>query len=216
MQQLVKNAAALLAQAPFTWAICGRQAADLFLGRETRVHSDIDILAFLDERNTVIDWCIAGGWKVYEMLGGGKCHRLTRSGDSVGEKNIFAAQESCPLFKLYPTEEPNVFGLEFFHTGQQKLDFVEFLFDTRENDSFCYRRNPALSRPLEQSLLRQEGVLYLAPEWVCLYKSTDTERPGYKQDFRLLWEAMSEDARAWLAVALRTQFPEGHPWLMKD
>ena len=47
---LVMQANQLLQAGDFEYAIGGGQAIDLFLGYESRMHGDIDVIAFLKER----------------------------------------------------------------------------------------------------------------------------------------------------------------------
>ena len=66
---------------------------------------------------------------------------------------------------------------------------------------------------MKKAILCRDGIPYLAPELCLLYKSTDTEREGYRQDFELAYEKMDASRREWLRNALVRAFPEGHKWL---
>ena len=71
MNKLIQEANELLKNGGFDYAFCGGQGLDLFLGYESRVHGDIDVCAFWEDRDRIIRYMQAQGFEVYEMLGGG-------------------------------------------------------------------------------------------------------------------------------------------------
>ncbi len=212
--RLVTEADELLKNGGFEYCFCGGQALDLFLGYESRTHGDIDVCAYRNERNRIIQYMQSRGFEVYEMLGGGRAHRITDiSVQLQKKKNIFCFRDGCPLVKTYPPDEDGCCWMEFFHTGQTKLDFIEFLFNDKTQDAFEYARNRTITLGTEQAVLFRDGIPYLAPELCLLYKSTDIGREGYQQDFELAWQAMKPPQRQWLREALLQEYPGGHPWL---
>ena len=216
MNQLIEEVNALLQGQDFSYAICGGFALDLFLGYESRVHGDIDVLAFWDDRETIITYMQSKGFCVYEMLGGGKVHRITdiRTQEKL-RKNIFCCTEDCELVCLYDTEEPDVYWFEFQHSGLSKLNYIEFLFNEKTEAEFVYVRDNRVKRELEKAILRKDGIPYLAPELCLLYKSTDVDREGYQQDFELTVERLNGEQRIWFEKALEMLYPEGHKWKVK-
>lgn len=103
MNYLIKQANVLLQKQSFSYAFCGGWAIDLFIGSETRTHSDIDIFAYWSDRNAIIVYMQSLGFVVYEMLGGGKAHCITDVNDQKKVKrNIFCWQiaiASCNSFQ---------------------------------------------------------------------------------------------------------------------
>ena len=220
INSLLDEAVNLLKKQPWEWAICGGMGIDLFLGYESRRHGDIDILAYWKDRDDIIRSMWAEGYQVYEMLGGGKVHHITDIQEQRYEKrNIFAMLEGCELVHLTPTGEKDVYDNHFSHEGLKKLNYVEFLFNDRDEDWFYYARNKAVRRELSKAILYCDAqgvrIPYLAPELLCLYKSTDTDREGYGQDFELAYAQMNQEQRDWLREALLTMNPEGHKWIDK-
>ncbi len=214
MNKLIAQSNALLSSGNFEYAFCGGQAIDLFLEYETRVHGDVDVCAFWSERDEIIRFMQSQGFQVYEMLSGGRAHRITDLSKQLKEKrNIFCFKESCPLVKLYPKDENDCCYIEFFHTGQTELDFIEILFNDRTEKFFEYARDRDIKREYGKAVLYADGVPYLAPELCILYKSTYTDRDGYQQDFELAYKAMTEEQRGWLQTALKKLYPEGHKWI---
>lgn len=213
MNELVAAANALLQGQEFSYAVCGGFALDLFLGYETRTHGDIDILAFWEDRETIITYMQSKGYIVYEMLGGGKVHHITNI--SVQEKlrkNIFCCTEDCELVRLYDTEEPDVYWLDFQHTGLTQLNYIEFLFNERTEEEFVYVRDERVRRGMANAILETDGVPYLAPELCLLFKSADIEREGYQQDFEFTVGKLSAEQRMWFEKSMELLYPEGHKW----
>ena len=213
MNQLIEEANTLLQGQDFSYAICGGFALDLFLGYESRVHGDIDVLAFWKDREKIITFMQSKGFCVFEMLGGGKVHRITdiRAQEKL-RKNIFCCTEDCELVRLYDTEETDVYWFEFQHSGLSKLNYIEFLFNEKTEAEFVYVRDNRVKRELEKAILRKYGIPYLAPELCLLYKSTDVDREGYQQDFELTVERLNGEQRAWFEKVMELLYPEGHKW----
>ena len=214
MNHLLVECDSLLKNGGFDYAFCGGFAIEMFLDKIVRKHGDIDISAFWDERDKIIIFMQSLGWRVYEPCGGGKAHYITDVKNQIKEKrNIFCMTDECEIVSLAPTNEPDIFIVDFDHKGQNKLTFIEFLFNHKVNGCFLYARNHSLSLPLSQAILTCHEIKYLAPEMVLLYKSTDIEREGYQLDFDLAVQAMSAGQKNWLKNALHTTHPNGHKWL---
>lgn len=214
LNRLIIEANDLLKSGGFEYAFCGGQAIDLFLGYESRLHSDIDICSYWSDRDRIILFMQSQGFYVYEMLGSGRAHRITDiSRQMYIKRNIFCYKESCPLVKIYPHDDNDCCFIEFFHIGQTEFDFIEFLFNDRSETQFEYARNREVKREIGKVVLFSDGIPYLSPEICLLYKSTDTEREGYQQDFELAYHAMNLEQREWLKDALVRMYPQGHKWL---
>ena len=69
---------------------------------------------------------------------------------------------------------------------------------------------------MNKAILYENGTRYLAPELLLLYKSTDTERDGYQQDFELSISKMSQEQKQWLNRSLKIMNPDGHKWLEEN
>ena len=204
----------LLKDGGFDYTFCGGFAIELFLDKTVRNHRDIDISAFWNERDKIILFMQSHGWSVYELCGGGKAHHITDVANQIkAKRNIFCMTNDCKIVSFTTTDDPDMFIVNFDHKGQDKLTFIEFLFNNTDNDRFLYARNHDVSLPLSQAILTRHGIKYLAPEMVLLYKSTDTEHEGYQIDYDLATRAMSIERMNWLKNALETMNPDGHIWL---
>lgn len=119
------------------------------------------------------------------------------------------------LWKILIDKNMKKVLVDFDSKGQEKLAFIEFLFNDKSDNSFLYARNHDVSLALSQAILSRRGIKYLAPEIVLLYKSTDTVREGYQLDYDLAMERMSPEQKEWLMAALKTMSPAGHKWIME-
>jgi hypothetical protein len=211
---LVIEANAILANKGFAYAFCGGYAIDLFLGYESRKHGDLDVSVYWKDRNSLISFMHFLGFSVYEMLGEGKAHLITDIADQKRVKrNIFCCMDDCELVYIRNTGEKDIFLIDFHHIGQSKLNFIEFIFDDKSDHDFLYARNHNIKRKLEDAILRREGIPYLAPELCLLYKSTDTGKEGYQQDYDLAIPHMNRNQIEWLNAALDTCYAGKHQWI---
>ena len=214
INKLIIEANDLLKNGGFDYAFCGGQAIDLFLGYESRVHGDIDVCVYWENRNRIIEYMQSKGFLVYEMLGGGRAHRITAVSDQrMLKKNIFCFLEGCPLVKTYPPDEDGTCWMEFFHIGQTELNFIEFLFNDKSEEAFEYARNREIKREIGKAILFSNDIPYLAPEICLLYKAKELDREGYQEDFEKAYTALENDQKEWLQYALRLEYPQGHKWL---
>lgn len=214
MNDLIVQANSLLLNQGFEYAFCGGFAIDLFLGYESRVHSDIDVFAYWKDRDQIIRQMQCAGFEVYEMLGGGKAHHITDVETQPKlRKNIFCCKDDCELLNLIKAEEIGTYWIDFRHIGQSKLNYIEFLFNDRNDSEFIFGGNQAVRRELTDTVMYNQDVPFLAPEICLLYKSSETEREGYQQDYELAIHKMSRNQIEWLNQALSLLYPAGHKWM---
>jgi GrpB-like predicted nucleotidyltransferase (UPF0157 family) len=188
----------------FPWYIASGWALDLFLGRVTRVHHDVDVVVDRADQLRLRDHLAPRGWMFVTPLHG----------------------------KLEPW--PNHMRLELpRHQAHAHRDgeFIDFLLTEflpagaspagmagtgTQHGVWRYRRNPNIVRSTAQALLQTEqGLRYLAPEAVLLFKAKATgayARSKDQIDFEQVYPHLSSEARAWLRWALIATEP-GHPWI---
>ena len=212
MNELILAANHLLQDVPITWAICGGFAIDLFLGKETRAHGDIDICVFEKERETIAKYMLQNDWQVYEFRGNGKVRLQNEDLSSEPGRNLMCTKDTCELVKFYPCEEEQLLWYEFFHTGLKQLDYVEFLFNTSIDDAFIFDKSRGIQREMSKAILYHEGIPYLAPEIVLLYKASNADNVEYQYDFEQAYINMNEEQKSWFLQGLDTLYPAGHKW----
>ncbi len=213
MNDLLVQASNLLSDAPATWAVCGGFALDLFLGRNIRKHGDIDICVFEKDRNDLCRYMLSqDGWNVYEFRGGGKVRPLGRNSRSEAGRNLMCVKDGCDLVKFYPSDESDLLWYEFFHTGITDLNYLEFLFNTIKDDHFVFGRQTGIKRELSKAILFKNGIPYLAPEIVLLFKASNSESPEYQLDLDETFPHVSGEQRQWFLQSLNVLYPGGHRW----
>ena len=171
------------------WALCGGWAIDLWLGRVTREHKDVDILVFRRDQLAVQAYLHARGWTLEVAHDGvltpwadGEYIQLPRHG----------------IWCKNPAHDPN---------------FVELLLNETDGDRFLFRRDPSITMPLDRALLRTPaGLPVLAPEVALLYKSAHPDVHENAADFRTALPALGAERCTWLRAAL-TRVQSEHPWL---
>jgi hypothetical protein len=214
MNELIIHANKMLKSGGFEYAICGGYAIDLFLNRNIRKHSDIDVSVCWKDRDRIILFMKSMGWDIYEMCGGGKAHHISDIRMQLKlKRNIFCFKDDCDLINLTALDEKDMYNIDFKHCGQEELNFIEYLFNDRNEDSFIYARNKEITLPVSKAVMTGNEIPYLAPELVLLYKSTDTEREGYQLDFDTAIAKMSNEQKEWLQIALKALNPSGHKWI---
>ncbi len=179
----------LFAEAPFPWFMCGGWAIDLYLGEVTREHKDVDVAIWRQDQLAMQHYLTKRGWTI-EVAGGGQLMPW-----ATGE---FIELPKHNVWCKHPAHDP---------------DFVEILFNEQDEDSFLFRRNLAIKRPLAKALLQSDqGFSYLAPEIVLLYKAGQPAEPQNQADFMATLGQLSDESRAWLKTSLAIMDRE-HPWL---
>lgn len=199
MNEILLSLRELLADSGIQWAVCGGFALDLFLGRETRVHGDLDIAVTEAARGKIEPFMRARGWQVYEFRGQGGLRPLAKRTPSEPGRNLMCVREGCELVTFWPCDEPGMVLHEWHSRGIQTLNYVEFLFQGEP---------PFLGRDPDKAVIRVDGIPCLAPEVVLLYKASQPERDANRADYEAAFPRLTPDQRTWLLQAL----PPDHPW----
>lgn len=170
------------------WFIAGGWAIDLFLGKITRPHDDIEIAVFrqdqLEIQKYLSDWTL-------KKAENGKLLNWNQS-------------ESLEL----PVHAIHCFN------EQTEPSFLEILLNERDENEWLYRRNKQITKPLpELFLTSQSGIKFLCPEVVLLYKSKNP-RAKDEQDFENALKYLNYESKEWLKDALLID-DSTHHWLKK-
>ena len=183
----VDEAAAILAGFDRPWGLAGGWALDLFLGRKTRDHEDVDVATL--RRDQAALRAHLAGWSLSKVIRG------TREPWRQGERL------APPVHEIHAVRA----------TG--RLRRLEILLIEADGDRWAFRRDPRVTCPLDRIALRsRSGVPFLAPEIVLLYKTKDP-RPTDELDFRIVEPPLAAKPRRWLRDALRMGYPD-HPWII--
>lgn len=163
------------------WYVVAGWAIDLFLGRQTREHEDLEI-GVPETGFDLVQQALPGTWHV---VGGGRARPVT------------------------PKSLSENFQTWLWRDGAYRLDVFR---DPSDGDSWVCRRDLSIRRPYLESLaLSSDGIPYLVPEQVLLFKAKH-DRDKDRRDLAAALPAMHREARLWLRNALAIAHP-GHPWL---
>lgn len=184
----VRELPVLLREATFPWWVAGGWALDLFVGRQTREHEDVDIEVLRRDQHALRE--TLPGWDF----------QVARDG---------ALRPAASDEWLLP--EDNSF---WCRPAVDALWALQILLAESEADTWICRRNPDIQCPISGiGLVTAEGLPYLLPEIQLLYKAKGL-RPRDEADFEMVLPRLNADQRTWLAMALTAAHP-GHPWLAR-
>lgn len=180
-----------LAGLPVPWTFASGWAIDLFLGRVTRVHQDVDLVLPRADQLVLRQFMTERGWEFVTYWEGKE--------------------------EPWPPAMPLALPRHQVHAHREGA-FLEFLFSEVEHGVWRYRRKLAVVRDADTTRLHTEtGLPYLAPEIVLLFKSKPTDgklREKDVADFEQALPHLNEERRAWLRWALTASDPE-HSWIQK-
>jgi hypothetical protein len=183
------HVAGLLAGVTAPWYVAGGWALDLFLGRVTRPHEDLEIAApaaaFGQVRQALEPF-------EFEVAGGGYLWPL----DSPQFATTHQTWVSEPA-----TGRPGdrVYRLDVFR-------------EPSRDELWAWRRDKSIALPYQRVIRRDRaGIPYLAPDIALLFKAKAT-RPKDDADFRVAAPLLDPEARNWLRGMLERMHP-GHDWI---
>lgn len=214
MSGILEQAKTLLGDSGVRWAVCGGFALELYLGASIRSHGDLDLSVPEDDRDRVRLLMLDKGWRVYEFLGQGRMRPLRADMPSEQGRNLMCVKDGCELVTFWPCDEPGVVLHEWHPFGIRTLNYMEFLFHDRAEDAYLF--GAGVRRALDRAVLRRNGIPFLAPELVLLYKAAQPERAANLKDFETVLPTMEEERRSWFLAAMHTLYPGGHEWLISS
>ncbi|MGH2503554.1 MAG: nucleotidyltransferase domain-containing protein [Ktedonobacterales bacterium] len=174
------------------WWIAGGWAIDLFLGRQTREHADIDVQILRRDQHAVR--ALFGAWDMQAALPPPR-------------------DESWPfrLWRLDDVLDAAIHDVWCRPVSTQPWALQLMIGDTQDEQWLC-RRSPRIIRPVAGiGGVTADGIPYLAPEIQLLYKAKG-RRPKDEADFMHALPALDRERREWLRNALAIAHPH-HPWL---
>jgi hypothetical protein len=170
------------------WFIAGGWALDLFLGRVTREHHDIDVAIFREDQIELRNYL--AGWRFQKVVKRGNHAR-----EAWDEREWL----SLPVHEVHartPGGDP----------------MLEILLNESKDENWVFRRNSAVTLPRSSlGRLAQPHTSYLTPEVVLLFKAGHPSAVD-EADFAAVGEALDAGQRRWLVDALGVCYPE-HRWL---
>jgi aminoglycoside-2''-adenylyltransferase len=174
------------------WWIAGGWAIDLFLGRQTRAHEDIDVQVLRRDQHAVR--ALFSAWDVQAALPPPR-------------------DEAWPFrpWHLGDVLDESIHDIWCRAAPTQPWTLQLMIADTRDERWIC-RRTPRIVRSVaDLGGVTADGIPYLAPEIQILYKAKGC-RPKDEADFMRTLPMLDRERRQWLQNALTTAHPH-HPWL---
>ncbi len=188
MFSLPQKIAALMQNFQSDWFIAGGWAIDLYLGKISRPHADIEIAIF--RRDQIFLQSYLNGW----LLKKAENAKL-----STWNRNEFL--------------ELPVHAIHCFHETSAPQNF-EVLLNESNADEWIYRRNGRVTKSLTEIYsMTDSGIRFLRPEIVLLYKSKNP-RAKDEQDFESVVKRLDAESKRWLENAL-VICDLRHDWLQK-
>jgi hypothetical protein len=166
------------------WYVLAGYALDLFLGRSTRPHEDLEIGVARDAFPAITE---ALADCEFFVVGDGEARPLSRS--ALAEHRQTWARERA--------------------TGLWRVDVIR---EDWEGDVWVCGRDQRIRLRANELILRtRDWIPYVRPEVALLFKAKAT-RPKDQADFTAVLPGLDGFQRSWLAQALELVHP-GHPWL---
>ncbi|WP_155590815.1 nucleotidyltransferase domain-containing protein [Lysinibacillus cavernae] len=179
----------LFSTIPIKWGIAGGWALDLHLGKQSRVHKDIDVIILRDEQLTTYRH-LSDDWMLYKAESGKLA--LWQEGEFLETTNDI-----------------------WISKGSNSPWAFQIMLVDIEEQNWIYRREKTIRRDIEDIFLRTyEKIPYLRPEIQLLYKGGSSNiREKDTKDFQTILPYLLPEQKDWLKMALKRQFPTGHSWL---
>jgi hypothetical protein len=175
--------ASRLSGSPARWYVVAGWAVDLFLGRQTRAHHDIEIGVARDD---------------FPVL---------RSVFSEFEFDVVGSGRRWPLSSSAFDEHFQTW-LRDADTGEYHLDVFR---DPHEGQEWICRRDTRIRLPYDEVVrVTETGIPYMSPEIVLLFKAKHL-REKDQLDFNELLPLLNEQQIEWLRSSLELVHPD-HPW----
>ena len=174
-----------LAGVEVPWCIVGGWAIDLWLGKQTRVHGDIEIAISRNGFAAIRDHLAA--FK-FHVVGDDEVHGLPADGMPPRDcHQTWVLDESADAWRIDVMLEPG------------------------DEHTWVFRRDTRIKAPRKRMMDSRYSIPFLKPEGVLLYKAK-AHRDKDEADFTACLARMPADSRAWLSSSLDVVHC-GHPWI---
>ena len=179
----------ILSDAPFPWCLAGGYAVEMFVGREFRFHSDVDIVIFREDQHAVQRHL--NGWHLY-------------ASDPPGTHRVWNDSE-------YLVE--GIHDIWAYRNGQDHWE-CQFMIQEATGGTWFYRRDERVSGDVNNFIETYRDWPCIRIEIQLLYKSKAL-RAKDEEDFKQCLPLLDSSRRAWLASKLRQLYSDSHPWLSR-
>jgi hypothetical protein len=178
--------ATLLAGCPVPWCVAAGWAVDLYLGRQTREHGDVEIAIPRNDFPVLRRWLT--GYELYAVRDGvrGRLGELDEPDPDV--RQVWLCDPVVRVWRMDTFLEPG------------------------DGLTWVSHRDARITMPMADALRRNgDGIPYLAPE-IVLFTKAKHVRAKDEADLAHVLPTLDGPTRAWLADAIEMVHPE-HPWV---
>lgn len=182
-----------LKKVPVPWCFSSGWGLDAYQDKVTRYHDDVDVCIWRSDQQTFLKHLRARGWQLHVPVEG----------------------------KYRPWQEKEFLELPIVqvHARRDDMPFelLDILLMESEEDKWFYRREPKVTMPKEDVMVRARDISVLNPAIALLFKSrTSGKDPRAKdqQDFVNVLPILSKAQKDWLDKAFGLWMPE-HSWREK-
>ncbi len=170
------------------WWIAGGWAIDLFLGKKTREHLDIDVQIIRKDQLIIQEFL--DSWDLYKTNQPGLKPWKRDEFLQLGVNSIWCRKIPETSWKM------------------------QILFLDSEGDEWFYRRKPSIRGFISEiGMKTSSGIPYLAPEIQLLFKAQREPAQKDKQDFHSVLLFLEENKLLWLKESILVQFGKNHSWI---
>jgi len=153
------------------WFICGGWAIDLFIGKETRKHNDIEIGILRKDQNKL--WEYFGNYEIFYVNNMNNYEKILWDGEY---KNLPIHEFNCKIGELN----------------------LEILLNECDENNWIFRRDNNIKFNLNEIVkIYENNIPYLIPELVLLYKLSNLKEKD-KMDFKNIIPYLSNEKINWL------------------
>lgn len=168
------------------WCIVGGWALDLWHGRQTRDHGDLEFTILRNDLNAFRR--VLEGMEFYT------------AGDGIVEYLPDNEEPPATIYQIWCQDIT------------ERRWRVDMMLEPGTRDSWVYKRDPTIIRPrADMVITTSDGIPYLKPAAILLFKAKH-RRPKDEIDFENALPKLEASERAWLKTCLETAHP-GHEWV---
>lgn len=171
-----------------SWCIAGGWGLDLFLGRQTREHGDIDLVIL--RRDQLLLQRLLADFEIFVV-------------DPPGALRSWMPGEylSKPLYNIWVRRASS---------GPWK---IQVMLQDHTTIEWLFRRDDSIKGALEDlTMISSEGIPILRPEIQLLYKAKEI-RERDRNDFDWVLPYLSSAQRHWLREKIEQAYGSQHQWL---
>ena len=219
MFELILECNDFLKECNFQYAFCGGYALELFLNKNIRSHSDIDIVIAEENTKRAVAFFLNKSWNIYVRAGHMKLKLITDCEDKklIDCFTVWAIKPDCTFVKLNPVNgEENTFTYDILNYEQLNLNFIEIIFYAKNTTDYICDKNENITRKFNKAILYNNSIPYLAPEIKLFFDSNprymelDYFKNKNRIDFASAVPFLSEESKNWLINAIEKKYPEGN------